>query len=332
MRADIPQCYPSAKAIPLTLFSLYQLTYALFAPSVIAGVWAEKLSHAGLLAFVMIWPLLIYNFVAHWVWHESGWMNKQNDLSVIDFAGGLVAMTTAGTAALVLAFMLPGRPPSLREPHNNPLHYVGATLMLFAWYALVIGAAYRTTNVGTSGTPSSALLGAHMAAMAGALTWAIALRAVDRRWHMRELLHGALAGLAGAAAGVGYCAPYASCVVGVLCASVALLFRRFARDVIWLDDALGVISIFGVPATLGSLLIAFVADTRYGSPLDGIFRDLDQGGKLFKSQIVGVVSVITWTGVMTTLLVMVLKRALAFESVAKADDVGIDLVELGERT
>lgn len=102
VRFDVPECYKSAQAIPLSLFLLYQMAFALFAPAVITGVWAEKLTYRSLIVFTLLWPLMVYNFVAHWIWHHFGWLrgNARADFQALDFTGGIVVLTSAGAAAV----------------------------------------------------------------------------------------------------------------------------------------------------------------------------------------------------------------------------------------
>ena len=84
--------------IPETVYMMFQMTFAIITPALIAGAFADRMKFSALCIFMTLWSLLVYSPIAHWVWAPSGWgaINGQ-----LDFAGGTVVHINAGIAGLV---------------------------------------------------------------------------------------------------------------------------------------------------------------------------------------------------------------------------------------
>jgi hypothetical protein len=153
--------------IPEYLFFLFQLTFAVITPALIVGAFAERVTFAGVLCFSLLWLLLAYAPVAHWVW-GGGWLAK---LGVMDFAGGIVVHVTAGSSALVAALYLGPRrgfPHVSMPPHSLPITACGAGMLWVGWFGFNGGSALMANT-----SAVSAVLATHLGAAAGATGWMI---------------------------------------------------------------------------------------------------------------------------------------------------------------
>lgn len=131
--------------IPHIVFVLFQCMFAVITPALIIGAYAERIKFRGFLIFTILWAIIVYNPIAHWVWSADGWLYK---MGTIDFAGGTVVHINAGIAALVTALMIgkrkyyEGHP---TQPHNIPLVVIGAALLWFGWFGFNAGSGLAAT-------------------------------------------------------------------------------------------------------------------------------------------------------------------------------------------
>jgi Amt family ammonium transporter len=153
--------------IPESVFSMFQLTFAIITPALVVGAYAERVRYSGMLVFSLLWLLLVYLPVAHWVW-GGGWLQK---MGVMDFAGGLVVHLNAGMAALVCALVLGRRrgfPETAMPPHNMTMCVTGACMLWVGWFGFNAGSA-----LAADGAAGMAMLVTHIAAAAGSLAWLV---------------------------------------------------------------------------------------------------------------------------------------------------------------
>ena len=153
--------------LAVTTFFIFQMTFAVITPALVVGAWVERISFGAVLFFTLLFSLVVYVPVAHWVW-GGGWLAQ---LGVMDFAGGIVVHVTAGVAALTLALLMrprdgfPGRPP---PPHAPGMAMAGAAMLWVGWYGFNGGSALTA-----DGAAAMAIAATHMAASAAALTWMV---------------------------------------------------------------------------------------------------------------------------------------------------------------
>src|ERR1700741_203426 len=154
-------------SIPETVFAMYQLTFAIITPALVVGAYAERVRFSGMLLFSVLWLLIVYCPVAHWVWGD-GWLAK---MGLMDFAGGTVVHLNAGTAALVCALMLGRRrgfPDTPMPPHNLTMTVTGACRLWVGWFGFNAGSA-----LAADGTAGMAMLVTHIGAATGAFAWMV---------------------------------------------------------------------------------------------------------------------------------------------------------------
>src|ERR1700734_103719 len=132
-----------APTIPETVYSMFQLTFAIITAALIAGSFAERMKFSAMLWFIGLWAIFVYSPVAHWVWGPDGFFNSSNDKAwfhVLDFAGGTVVHVNSGTAGLMAALML-GKRQDTAPPHNMVFTLIGASLLWVGWFGFNAGSA-----------------------------------------------------------------------------------------------------------------------------------------------------------------------------------------------
>src|SRR5262245_7390338 len=129
-----------APTIPFVLFAGYQLMFAAITPALISGAFAERKRFRSFVIFSVVWSLVVYSPIAHWVWAADGWLFK---LGALDFAGGTVVHASSGVAALVAALAIGRRHTNgdRMEPHDIPMTVLGAGLLWFGWFGFNAGSA-----------------------------------------------------------------------------------------------------------------------------------------------------------------------------------------------
>ena len=154
-----------ATTIPFVLFAAFQLMFAAITPALITGAFAERKRFASFVLFTILWSILVYSPIAHWVWASDGWLYK---LGALDFAGGTVVHASSGLSALIVALLIGRRVINgdRMEPHDIPMTVLGAGLLWFGWFGFNAGSALTA-----GGLAASAFIVTNTAAAAATLTW-----------------------------------------------------------------------------------------------------------------------------------------------------------------
>src|ERR1700723_3060680 len=191
-----------ALTIPATVYAMFQLTFAVITPALIAGAFADRMKFSAMLVFMAAWSLLVYAPIAHMVWEPSGWLNQ---LGVLDFAGGTVVHINAGMAGLASCIVLGKRLGYGRErmpPHNLTLTLIGASLLWVGWFGFNAGSAGAA-----DGRAGMAMLVTQMATAAAALSWMFAEWVSRGKPSVLGIASGAVAGLVAITPASGYVGP-----------------------------------------------------------------------------------------------------------------------------
>src|SRR5437773_10296262 len=114
--------------------------FAAITPALITGAFAERKRFAGFVIFTVLWSVLVYSPIAHWVWASDGWLYK---LGALDFAGGTVVHASSGLSALIVALLIGRRVVNgdRMEPHDIPMTVLGAGVLWFGWFGFIAGSA-----------------------------------------------------------------------------------------------------------------------------------------------------------------------------------------------
>ena len=261
---------PYAKTIPHRLFVLYQMMFAVITPGLIIGAFAERIRFSAFCAFTVLWSLIVYCPVAHWLWGAGGFMGTQGGFGAVDFAGGAVVHINAGMAALAAVIMTgrrQGFPESLSPPHNLPLATLGAGILWFGWYGFNAGSA-----LAANGLAVNAFMATHLAGAVAGITWCVLDWLKFGKPTTLGMITGAVAGLASVTPASGFVdidgAFWIGIGAGVICwFSVTAFKARYQYD-----DSLDAFGVHGIGGIWGMIAVGFWA-TRAVNPdgVEGLF-------------------------------------------------------------
>jgi len=308
--------------LPESAFALFQMTFAVITPALVIGAFVERIRFGWVLAFSVIWPLLVYIPVARSVW-GGGWLSG---LGTLDFAGGIVVHTTAGVAALVIALMLGvrrGFNKTLLPPHSPTLTMVGAGLLWVGWYGFNGGSALAASD-----NASTAILNTHLAACSAALVWILFERLKIGKPTSIGIVTGAVAGLATITPAAGYVGPMGAIFLGLLGSTTCFYTVQLIKQTLAIDDSLDVFAVHGVGGMLGSLLFpVFILPALGGAG----FEDGNGLASQLAAQAIGVTMVAAWTALMTWLICLASSTVAPMRVDEEAEHDGLDLSSHGER-
>jgi Amt family ammonium transporter len=307
--------------IPHVLFMAYQGTFAIITAALISGAVVERMRFGPYVLFIVLWILLVYAPVAHWVW-GGGWLMTKG---VLDFAGGTVVHINAGISALVAAIVLGGRKDFGRQailPHNVPFVLLGAGLLWFGWFGFNGGSALAAGELA-----SLAFTNTFLAPMATLVVWV--LLDYFRTGHATAVggATGIVVGLVAITPAAGFVSPFHAIVLGGLAALpsyYAIVFR--ART--GLDDSLDVFAGHGMGGLTGALLTGVFASKAWNAAgNDGLLAG--NPGQLGLQALGAGVSVV-YAGLMTFLILKGLGAVMALRADGKAEGLGMDVTQHGE--
>jgi Amt family ammonium transporter len=308
--------------IPEIVFAAFQMTFAIITPALVIGAYVERMNFAAVLLFSVIWLIVVYAPVTHWVW-GGGFMASWN---VMDFAGGIVVHTTAGTAALVIAVVLRKRmafPHSVQPPHSLVLTMVGASMLWVGWFGFNGGSALSAGS-----GAGMAIMVTHIAASLGALVW----MAFEWMRFGRPTLVGVVTGMVAGLATVTPASGFIGVPGGVILGIAGGVFCYFAVDLIRvkmkIDDSLDVFAVHGVGGITGSILVAFLATESFSG--GGLPAGMTVGSQLV-AQVGGVLITLIWTAIASYIILKLISVAVSLRVSPDIEAEGLDLAQYGER-
>src|SRR4026208_640392 len=252
--------WPLANTIPLTLFSLFQLMFAIITPGLVVGALAERIRFTSFIIFIVLFSLLVYAPVARWSWHPEGFLAK---MGAFDFAGGTVVHITAGCAALAGAMVLKRRKSHVENkeipPANVPYVLIGTGLLWFGWFGFNAGSA-----LGANALAVSAFATTNPSAAAAGLSWMFFDVVKGKKPSVLGFCIGAVVGLVAITPAAGYVGIPQSIVVGLvgaLVSNIAVAIKQKST----LDDTLDVFPCHGLGGMVGMLLTGVFASTAVNS-------------------------------------------------------------------
>ena len=304
--------------LPESVFSMYHLTFAIFAPALIVGALVERVRFFPLLTFCVLWEMVVYVPVCHWIW-GGGWLAK---VGVMDFAGGIVVHGSAGVAALVGAIMIGPRhgfPKTPLMPHNLTMTATGAGILWVGWHGFSAGSALMA-----NGSAGMAMLSTHLCASAASVTWIVMDWIKFGKPSVLGVMTGMVAGLGMIAAGAGFVSPLGAMLIGIIAGIACFYAIQLIKQHLLIDDALDVFPVHGVSGILGALLTGVFADTSLGGI--GIVSD---EGVLYQLviQLLGISVVIVWSGLISYLLFKLIDKWVGIRVSHEAETGGLDINE-----
>lgn len=314
-----------ATTIPESVYVMFQMTFAIITPALITGAFADRMKFSALVMFGILWSLLVYAPVAHWVWHPNGWIAG---LGALDFAGGTVVHINAGVAGLVCAITLGRRVGYGQEnmaPFNLALAVVGASLLWVGWFGFNAGSA-----LGAGGRAGMAMLATQLAAAVAGLSWMFAEWATRGKPSVLGAISGAVAGLVAITPASGFVLPAPALIIGVVAGLAGFWGATALKHLCGYDDSLDAFGVHGVCGVVGSLLTGVFA---YG-PLSAT-ATLPQGssGSLeqFVVQLYATVAVFAFSAVGTFILLKLTDALIGLRVAEEEEREGLDVTQHGER-
>jgi Amt family ammonium transporter len=274
------------------------------------------------LGFTVLWLLLVYVPLAHWVW-GGGWLAK---LGVMDFAGGLVVHVSAGVSALVCALVLGKRrgfPQTAMTPHSLPLTVAGAGMLWVGWFGFNAGSA-----LAANGSAGMALLTTHMGASAGALAWMFIEWKKYGKPSMLGVVTGVVAGLGTITPASGFVGPLGAVVIGLAAGTVCFFATQLLKRKLQIDDSLDVSPVHGVGGVVGTLLTGVFAAVSLGGTGFPVQTSI---GAQVGVQALGVLAAAAWCALLTWVILKLLNGVFGLRVSEEKETEGLDLAEHGER-
>ncbi len=311
----VDQANPLAATIPESVFMMFQMTFAIITPALIAGAFAERMKFSGMLLFMTLWSLVVYAPLAHMVW-GGGFLGG---LGVLDFAGGTVVHINAGIAGLMCALVLGKRRGLGTEnmaPHNLVFTMIGASLLWVGWFGFNAGSAV------TSGAlAGAAMLNTQVATSAAGLTWMVIEWVERKKPGMLGLASGAVAGLVAITPASGFVNAQGALIVGVLGSAAAYAGAVWIKKIFKYDDSLDAFGVHGIAGITGALLTGLLADPA--------INPLGKDASLMK-QAIGVGATLAWSGSLTLVILYICKFTTGLRVSEEGEVEGLDIALHGE--
>jgi Amt family ammonium transporter len=308
--------------IPETVFAMFQMTFAIITPALVIGAYAERVRFSGMLLFSLLWLLLVYCPIAHWVW-GGGWLQE---MGIMDFAGGTVVHLNAGMAALVCALVLGRRrgfPDTAMPPHNMTMTVTGACMLWVGWFGFNAGSA-----LAANGSAGMAMLVTHIGAASGALAWLYCETLRYGKPSVLGIVTGMVAGLGTITPASGFVGPMGAIAIGAIAGVVCFAATSWMKRSLKIDDSLDVTPVHGVGGVLGTLLTGVLAAPVFGGV--GYAEGVTMGAQV-KVQLVGILAVGAWSGIVTWMLLKLSNAMTGMRVTADQESEGLDTVEHNEK-
>lgn len=309
-------------SIPETVFLMFQLTFAIITPALIVGGFAERMKFSAMLLFSLLWVTVVYLPICHWVW-GGGWLGEAG---LLDFAGGTVVHVTAGVGALVAAMVMKKRigfPTTPMPPHNLVLSVAGAGMLWVGWFGFNAGSA-----VAAGSDAGMAMLVTHISAAAASLTWAAIEWLKHGKPSVLGIVTGMVAGLGTITPASGFVGPLAALLMGILAGAICFTATQFIKRVLKIDDSLDVFPVHGVGGALGTILAGVFVASQYGGA--GLADGVGIGDQVMV-QMMGVVSVIVWTAIVSFVILKIVQSLVGLRVDEDEEVEGLDVRQYDEK-
>jgi ammonium transporter, Amt family len=313
-----------APTIPLLLFALFQLKFAIITPALVVGATAERVKFTSYVLFMILFSLLVYAPIAHWTWHPDGFLAK---MGVLDFAGGTVVHISAGCAALAGALVLKRRKDHIDKkeltPANIPFVLLGTGMLWFGWFGFNAGSA-----LAANGLAVSAFATTNTAAGAAGLSWVFFDVIRGRKASALGFCIGAVVGLVAITPAAGFIGIPQSIMLGFIAAIISNLLVHFKANKTSIDDTLDVFPCHGVGGMVGMLLTGVFATKLVNS--NGQNGLLYGETTLFFHQVVGLAIVVAYSFTVSYLIFKLIDKIHPLRVTDEEEALGLDLTQHNE--
>ena len=315
----------TAYTIPETVYMMYQMTFAIITPALIAGAFADRMKFSAMCVFMVLWSLVVYCPIAHSVWSATGYVGAT--IGAIDFAGGTVVHINAGVAGLVCALVLGkrvGYGSDNMQPYNLTYAVIGASMLWVGWFGFNAGSA-----VGAGGRAGMAMTVTQIATAAAALGWMFAEWVTKGKPSVLGIISGAVAGLVAITPASGYVLPGPSLIIGIAAGVICFWSATGLKHMLGYDDSLDTWGVHGIGGIVGALLTGVFAygplSATDASP-EGTIGGMDQLIK--QAEAVGITLI--WSGVVSFVLLKVIDVVIGLRVSRDQEMEGLDIVLHGE--
>ena len=313
-----------APTIPLTLFSLFQLMFAIITPGLVVGAVAERIRFTSYILFTALFSLFVYAPLAHWAWHPDGFLFK---MGVLDFAGGTVVHISAGCAALMGALALKRRIAHMENkeipPANVPYVLIGTGLLWFGWFGFNAGSA-----LGANGLSVSAFATTNTAAAAAGLSWMFFDVLKGKKPSVLGFCIGAVVGLVAITPGAGFVAIPQSIFIGMVAAIISNI-AVYYKSKSTLDDTLDVFPCHGIGGMVGMLLTGIFATKAVNSAgADGLFYG---NFEFFFTQVKGLAIAVGYSTIVSFLIFKLINLIEPLRVSSEDEELGLDASQHDEK-
>lgn len=304
---------------PETVWIIFQLTFAILAPALIVGAFAERMKFSSMLVFMGVWFTLVYIPIAHMVWGGEGAL--MHSWGVLDFAGGTVVHINSGVAGLVACLMLgkrKGYPSQSMAPHNLPFTLVGTAMLWVGWFGFNAGSAGAA-----NGSAGIAMLVTQMATAAAALSWMFCEWMTHGKPSALGIASGAVAGLVAVTPAAGSCGPAGALVIGLISGIICFFSATTLKHKLGYDDSLDAFGIHGVGGIVGAILTGlfaapFLGGAGLSDKVTGVFDQV-------WVQVLSVLLTIAYTAIATFIILFVINKVMGLRVSEESELIGLDL-------
>lgn len=307
--------------IPESVFMMFQLTFAIITPALIAGAFADRMKFSAMLWFIGIWSLVVYAPIAHWVWASDGWLFTKG---ILDYAGGTVVHINAGIAGLVAAIVLGKRLGYGREamaPHNLVLTVVGASMLWVGWFGFNAGSA-----LAADGRAGMAMAVTQIATAAAALTWMFVEWMAKGKPSVLGIATGAVAGLVAITPASGFVGPTGALLIGLAAGVFCYWGATSLKRMMGYDDSLDAFGVHGIGGIVGAVLTGVFAVKDIG----GTAGLLEGNAGQLTTQLIGVGATVIYGLIATFIILKVLDVIIGLRVSEEEEREGLDVTQHGE--
>lgn len=310
--------------IPELTFVMFQCMFALITPALILGAFAERIKFKGYMVFTLLWVIIAYLPMAHWVW-GGGFLQE---MGAIDFAGGTVVHINAGISALVMALMI-GKREDYRvghpvTPHNIMFVFLGTSFLWLGWFGFNAG-----SGLAADGLDANAFMVTHIATATAAMTWMTLDWTFNRKPTTVGACTGAVAGLVAITPAAGTVDLLGAFAIGIITPIVCFVMVAAVKPYFKYDDALDAFGVHGVGGIIGSVLTGVFA-TRYITGASGVEGALYGDWHQLWVQLIATGVSIVFALVVTTVLFIVVDKTIGIRVDRRVEEEGLDIYEHGE--
>lgn len=321
----------SGSTVPISIKFLFQLAFAGVSLAIAWGGFAERGKLPVYFIFGILFTVLIYPIVAHWVW-GGGWLAQ---IGMQDFAGSTVVHLQGATAALVATILLKPRigkynkdkTVNLIPGHNQVLSVLGVIILWIGWFGFNAGSTLSAMGDGFFGYVAFTT---NLAAAAGAVAALVVSWMYFGKADIPSMLNGVLAALVAITASCAFVTPGAAIIIGAF-SGILTFFTAQWFEKAGVDDPVFAFSVHGIAGVWGTLSTGLFATPELAEKVGVGKAGLFYGGGLEQLgvQALGVFGAFLFVLVLSFIILYILKVTIGLRVTEEEEIIGLDLSEHG---